>query len=78
MFIGTFRISGALMAVFGVLFLTFLALTIGWWVGLPSGTTWIVIGGWLGIVTALLAWYAALAGVLASVKLANLPTMPRS
>ncbi len=78
MLIGTFRISGALVAVFGLLFLTFLSLTLGWWTGgalLPS-TTWIQIGGWLGIVTALLAWYAALAGVLASVKLANLPTMP--
>src|SRR5690349_8924028 len=30
MFIGTLRISGALMVVFGLLFLTFLALTIGW------------------------------------------------
>src|SRR6266487_3300164 len=37
-----------------------------------------LIGGWLGIVTALVAWYAALAGVLTSVKLMNLPTMPMS
>jgi hypothetical protein len=80
MFIATFRVSGALIAVFGFLFLTFLALTIGWLGGVGTGTftTWVGIGGWLGIVTALLAWYAALAGVLASVKLANLPTMPMS
>src|SRR5579864_7470145 len=30
MFLGTFRLSGALVAVFGFLTLTFLALTIGW------------------------------------------------
>ena len=80
MLIATFRISGALIAVFAFLFLTFLSLTIGWLGGLGSSTftTFVGIGGWLGIVTALAAWYAALAGVLASVKLANLPTMPMS
>src|SRR6266487_3794507 len=80
MLIATFRISGALIAVFALLFLTFLSLTIGWLSGVGTGTftTWVGIGGWLGIVTALVAWYAALAGVLASVKLANLPTMPTS
>lgn len=78
--IATFRISGALVAVFGFLFLTFLALTIGWWSGtalLPT-TTWIQIGGWLGIVTALLALYTALAQILESVKLPVLPTFPMS
>jgi uncharacterized protein len=80
MLIATFRISGALIAVFTLLFLTFLSLTIGWLggVGTSTFTTFVGIGGWLGIVTALAAWYAALAGVLASVKLANLPTMPMS
>jgi succinate-acetate transporter protein len=76
MFIGTLRISGALIAVFGLLFLTFLFLTIGFLGGGSTLTTWVPIGGWLGIVTAIVAWYAALAGVLASVKLANLPTLP--
>jgi uncharacterized protein len=78
MLIATFRINGALVAVFALLFLTFLALTIGWIAGAGTDTfkTWIQIGGWLGIVTALAAWYTALAGVLASVKLVNLPTMP--
>jgi len=80
MLIATFRINGALVAVFALLFLTFLSLTIGWLGGLGSSTftTFVGIGGWLGIVTALAAWYTALAGVLASVKLANLPTMPMS
>jgi uncharacterized protein len=81
MFLGTLRSNGALMAVFGVLFLTFLCLTIGWLVTASGGVgnTWIAIGGWLGIITALLAWYTALAGVLASAKSAfSLPVLPRS
>jgi uncharacterized protein len=79
MFIGTLRISGALIVVFALLFLTFLALTIGWLFGAGTDgfTTWVGIGGWLGIVTALAAWYTALAGVLASLKWPILPTMPR-
>jgi succinate-acetate transporter protein len=80
MLIATFRTTGALIVVFALLFLTFLSLTIGWLGGLGTGTftTWVGIGGWLGIVTALAAWYTALAGVLASVKMFNLPTMPMS
>jgi uncharacterized protein len=81
MFLGTLRLNGALMAVFFFLFLTFLALAIGWLGGVPlAGTgsmTWVNIGGWLGIITALLAWYTALAGVLASTNSAiKLPTFP--
>jgi uncharacterized protein len=78
MFIATFRISGALIVVFGLLFLTFLCLTIGWLGGVGTGTftTWVQIGGWLGIATAIVAWYTALAGVLASLKFINLPTIP--
>jgi len=79
MFIATLRISGALMAVFGLLFLTFLALTIGWIAGAGTDTfkTWVQIGGWLGIATAIVAWYTALAGVLASVNfMVKLPTFP--
>src|SRR5437764_77885 len=65
------------------LFLTFLALTIGWLGGIPAaGTgslTWVNIGGWLGIVTALLAWYTALAAILdAGPASFRLPTFPRS
>jgi succinate-acetate transporter protein len=83
MFLGTFRLSGALVAVFFLLFLTFLALTIGWFQGLPlvgtSAMTWVNIGGWLGIITALAAWYTALSAVLASVNSAiRLPTFPMS
>ncbi len=90
LFLGTLRSNLALMAVFGVLFLTFLCLTIGNIVsasaisnygaaGATAGNTWIAIGGWLGIITALLAWYTALAGLLASSKSAfTLPVFPRT
>lgn len=74
MFLGTLRSNLALLGVFGFLFLTYLALTIG---DLGSNTTMNQIGGWLGIITALVAWYTALAGVLASVKAPfQLPTFP--
>ncbi len=77
MFLATLRSSLALMGVFFFLSLTFLALTIGWLAG-PS-TAWIQIGGWLGIITALIAWYTALAGVLGAGKaMFTLPTFPRS
>jgi len=75
MFIGTLRLTLAHIVVFGLLFLTFLCLTIGFLSG-AGGASWIQIGGWLGIVTALAAWYLALSVVLSSVKLVNLPTMP--
>lgn len=91
MFLSALRSNLALIAVLGVLFLTFLSLTIGEIVtasamatqgiiaGSGAGNTWIAIGGWLGIITALLAWYTAFAGLLASSKSAlTLPTFPRS
>jgi len=78
MFIATLRISGALVAVFGLLFLTFLFLTIGFLGGGSTLTTWVPIGGWFGIATAIVAWYTALAGVLASIKFIKLPTFPMS
>jgi len=76
LFLGTFRLNGALVAVFGFLTLTFLFLTIGY-LGGATGMT--QVGGVLGIVTALLAWYTALAGVLAGVNSAiKLPVFPLS
>lgn len=76
MFLGTFRSNLALMAVFFFLLLTFIALTIGF---LGGGITWIQIGGWLGIVTALLAWYTALSGLLTATNSPfQLPVFPRS
>jgi succinate-acetate transporter protein len=76
MFIASMRTSGAIMAVFALLTLTFLFLCIGAY----SGTTGMTrVGGWLGLATALVAWYASLAGVFnATAKRAALPTFPRA
>lgn len=75
MFLGTLRANLALMGVFFFLFLTFLVLAIG---ALGAGPGLTVLGGWLGIITAILAWYTALAGLLASGKSAfTLPVWPR-
>ena len=72
MFLGTLRVNGGLIALFGLLFLTFLFLTIGEFGG---GTG--VLGGYLGILTAIVAWYNALAGVLSSSYAAfTLPVFP--
>jgi len=70
------RVSGAVLAVFATLTLTFAALAIGWLDNHSSG--WIHLGGWLGLVTAIAAWYAALAGVMnATAKRVVFPTFPR-
>ncbi len=60
MFVASFKTSGALVATFGMLTLAFIALTVGKFAESSSVTT---VGGWLGIVTALLAWYASFAGL---------------
>jgi succinate-acetate transporter protein len=75
MFLGTLRTNLALMGVFLFLTLTFLALAIG---AFASSVAFNTIGGWLGIITALIAWYTALAGILASGKSAfTVPVWPR-
>lgn len=65
MLIGSLRSNFALIGVFFFLFLALLALTIG---ALGGGSTFTVLGGWLGIITAIVAWYTALAGLLTTVK----------
>ncbi len=76
MFLGTLRANMALITVFGLLFLTFLALTIG---ELAPSNGAHILGGYLGVLTALAAWYTALAGILASSKsVFTLPVGPRS
>jgi len=76
MLLGTFKLNGALIAVFFFLTLTFLFLTIGA-LGAASGMT--TLGGWLGLVTAVLAWYTALAQVLSATNSAiRLPIFPMS
>jgi succinate-acetate transporter protein len=64
MFLAALRTNVALLLVLAFLFLTYLFLTIAQLAGGNSVTT--VIGGWLGIITALVAWYTALADMLAS------------
>lgn len=74
--IAALRSNLALIGVFLFFFLTLLALTIS---ALAGSSTFTVIGGWLGIITALIAWYAALAGLLTTVNAPFLlPTGPRS
>ena len=56
------RVSGAVLTVFVLLTATFLLLGIG----NMAGTDSIVkVGGYVGILTALAAWYASFAGVTA-------------
>jgi len=65
MLVGTLRLNGGLVAVFGLLTLAFLLLAIGFMNG-SSGL--IKAGGIVGVLTALAAWYVAAAGVLSSVS----------
>jgi succinate-acetate transporter protein len=63
-FLGALRTNVALLCVLGLLFLTYLFLTIA---GFAGGNTVLTqIGGWLGVATALVAWYTALADLLHS------------
>lgn len=76
MFIASIRTNTAVMTVFALLTLTFLALTVGKF-GDSSGLT--KLGGWLGLVTALMAWYASFAGVTNETwKRVVLPVGPRA
>jgi uncharacterized protein len=82
MMIASLRLNGGLIAVFVLLFLTFLLLALGEFntpaSGAKSGLT--TLGGWIGILTAIAAWYVAAAGVLASTSKGriNLPLYPMS
>ncbi len=74
MLIAALRQNMALIALFGSLFVTFLLLTIG---AFGGGTS--QLGGYFGIATAIIAWYTALAGLLASMPSAfKLPVGPRA
>lgn len=63
MAIASLRTNAALVAVFVALFLTFLVLTAGEFTGMDALATG---GGALGLLTAVLAWYASFASVLNS------------
>jgi len=79
MFLGTLRINMGLIVLFALLALTFYALGLNELTaaGDPNGA-FKIIGGYLGIITAIVAWYNALAGLLNSGKSAfTLPLGPR-
>ena len=59
MTVASLRVSVAVAAVFVALLLTYALLTVGAFAG-SAGIS--VIGGYLGLVTAVLAWYASFAG----------------
>lgn len=61
MAVASLRTSVALAAVFSVLLLTFMALTIAEFSGAAGLGR---LGGWLGLATEVLAWYASFAVVL--------------
>ena len=69
MFIASLRTTGAVALVFLLLAITFIILGIGnsSLAGTLSATnSTIKLGGWVGIITALAAWYASFAGVINS------------
>ncbi len=63
MFIASLRVSGAVALVFFLLTLTFFALWGGVGLREVAGTDWTLIGGWLGMATAAVAFYTSFAGV---------------
>ena len=79
MTVAALKTNTAVLAVFVVLTLTFLFLAIGAFQNdTPAPDTMTKVGGWFGIATAVLAWYASFAGVVnATFKKDVLPTMPR-
>ncbi|MEJ2866070.1 acetate uptake transporter [Actinomycetospora flava] len=76
MLIAALRTTSALVAVFATLFLTFALLSVGDLLGVDAIAT---VGGFMGIVTALVAWYASAAVVTnATWGRTVLPVGPRS
>lgn len=76
MFLSTFRINLALITLFGFLLVTFFLLTLHAFTGDESFGKF---GGYLGLATALIAWYNALAGLLTATRSGfTLPVGPRS
>jgi uncharacterized protein len=75
MTIAATRVSGAVLAVFVLLTVTFLVLA---WADFATSDGLTKVGGWIGLATALAAWYASFAGVTAfTFKRPIVPTGPR-
>lgn len=65
MLLASLRVNVAVFSVFLVLEATEIVLAIGYWNLSHGGTEWwLHFGGWLGVVTAGLAWYTSAAGVM--------------
>jgi succinate-acetate transporter protein len=62
LFLSSLRMPISYIATLALLFLSYLFLTIGELAG--GSTTWLVIGGWLGIICGLVALYTSFAGLL--------------
>lgn len=83
MIVAASRTTLAILAVFVLLALAFIALAIGWLSEsvddfAKNSNGWIHLGGWLGLATAVVAWYASMAGVTNSTwKRVVLPVFPR-
>jgi succinate-acetate transporter protein len=76
MTVAAVRTSGAVLAVFVALTLTFLFLALG---DLTTTSGLTKVGGWLGLLTAILAWYASFAAVTnATWRRTVLPVFPLS
>src|SRR6476620_1951272 len=74
MFIASLRTTGAVAIVFVLLTITFLVLGIG---NAGGNTSIVKLGGWLGLATALAAWYASFAEVTnATFGRTMMPTWP--
>ena len=75
MLVCTLRLNGMLIVVFTLLTLAFVFLCLGDWL---NNLNIYKVGGYLGILTAALAWYGSFAGVInASWKRVVLPVFPR-
>lgn len=76
MTVAAMRTTGAVLAVFVTLTITFLFLTIG---AFAQSSSMDKVGGWVGLVTAAVAWYASFAFVTNNTWKKNvLPTWPLS
>jgi succinate-acetate transporter protein len=64
MTIASMRINSAILALFILLLITFVCLTIGNWSTPDANVNIVKIGGWTGLATAAAAWYASAAGVI--------------
>jgi succinate-acetate transporter protein len=77
MFVASLRTNGATMAVFLLLALTFWALWLGAMNGSAAGSGMTKVGGYLGFLTAIVAFYTSFAGVVnTTYKRVVLPVFP--